>query len=154
MEVVRTKTPKLVIERKFEKRIMVLAGIWEMIVGLLTIFIYAPFYRREGLDLIEDGMPLFEAEAINSVFSSVYMFTVSVGIFFVLLGLVNLFLSRKIKHNEVEKKMPLFLIVIGLASYFVKDFIGAVLLLTAGVMMLAKNKSIIKNKFESGEENE
>ena len=142
------ESKQIIIERKFEKRLTTIAGVWEIIMGLLTIFFYGPYHRRQGLDLIEDGIPLLEAEAINAVFSSLYMFIVILGMFFMILGLINVFLAKKMCHDQVERKIPIFLILIGIVSYFLMDFIGAILLLAAGTFALAKNKSIIKNKNE------
>lgn len=144
----QTNIDKASVGRRFEKRLTAVAGVWEIFVGLITIFFYAPYYRREGLDLIEDGIPLVEAGAINSIFSSLYMFIVILGVFFILLGLINLFFAKKIRHDQAEKKIPIFWMLAGVLFYFMMDFISAILLLTAGVLAFAKNKSIVKNKIE------
>ena len=130
--------------RKFERRLVLIAGIWQVAMGFLTIFVYAPRHRREGLDLIYEAapLPLVEAEAINSLFSSLYMFIVTFGMLFVVLGLINIFLSTKIKDNKVEKKIPLFLLICGVGVYFLMDFISTIMLVSASILMLAKNKSI------------
>lgn len=130
--------------RKFERRLVLIAGVWQVIMGFLTIFVYATHHRRQGLDMIYDAMPLplIEAEAMNSLFGSIYMFIVTFGTLFVVLGVINLILQTKIKDNKVEKKKPLFFLICGIGTYFLMDLLSTILLVSASILMLAKNKSI------------
>jgi hypothetical protein len=142
----------MIMNRKFERRIVFIAGIWQIVMGIMTIFIYAPIYRREGLDMIYSSMPLplVEAEAIGSLFGSIYMFIVMFGLFFILLGIVSIFLTRMILDNSIEKKIPLYFLICGIVCYLLMDIISTILLISASIMMLAKNKSIgILNHRES-----
>jgi|GEM_PF-941069 len=126
--------------RKLEKGLMKVAGGWEILLGILTIFLYAPYYSKQGIAI--DGFSLIEVEAISAVFGSLYLFIVSFGILFLIVGLINIWLSQKLKEHTVLHKIPVFLIVLGLCSYLVMDIVGGFVCLSAGVLALAKNKGI------------
>ncbi|HEX9025319.1 MAG TPA: hypothetical protein VF839_02545, partial [Clostridium sp.] len=58
------------------------------------------------------------------------------------LGLLNLYLSKSLGNNRVEKKIPIWFIVCGIISYFLMDFISCFAFVISGVIAIAKNKSI------------
>lgn len=126
--------------RKLERLLFRTASVWQAISGLLTIFVYANFFRSHGPEVIE--LPIFQLEAIHSLTSSIYIFIVSYGIFFVLAGMFNFYLSYKLQDNRIEVKIPVYLLVVGLAAYLTMDFISGILCIVAGLLALSKNKSI------------
>lgn len=83
-------------------------------------------------------------EAIQSLFGSLYMFSVSFGMLFIALGLINFLVAKNLKDNEVTVKVPIWLFIIGLASYFMMDILSSLMFLSGGILALAKNKSIVK----------
>lgn len=130
--------------RKFEKILLFCASVWQIINGLITIFLYAPAIRRSGIDAIPNNIPLIEANASYSFISSIYMVSVIFGFLFILFAIINLLILKKMSSLKIEKKLPLYLFSIGLVSYFLMDFVSAILLISSGVIMLSKNKSILK----------
>jgi hypothetical protein len=129
---------------------MLAAGIWQVIMGLLTIFAYGPFVSRSigGAESLTEA----EANAVNSFFGSINTLTISFGMIFILPGIANIFLSRRwVLDATTQKRIPIFLIVLGVASYFLMDFIGGTLMLIAGVLMSAKNKAISR-QFDSNDD--
>ncbi len=119
-----------------------IGSIWQIVSGLLTIFVYASFIKNEGLN--SSYNTLAKLEAAQSIFGSLYMFSVSFGMLFVILGVINFILAKTLNDHKVEVKKPIWFILLGFASYFVMDLIGAFMFLTAGILALAKNKSISK----------
>ncbi|WP_299093984.1 hypothetical protein [uncultured Metabacillus sp.] len=128
--------------RKLERRFIRIGAIWQIVSGLLTIFVYASFIKKEGLN--SSYNTIAQLEAAQSVFGSLYMFSVSFGMIFVILGILNLVLAKSLKDDQAEMKKPVWFIILGVASYFVMDILGSILFLSAGVLALAKNKSIAK----------
>ncbi|MCV9888587.1 hypothetical protein [Metabacillus halosaccharovorans] len=128
--------------RKLERKLIIIGSIWQMTTGLLTIFVYASFIKNEGLNASFDT--LAKLEAAQSIFGSLYIFSVSFGMLFVLLGVINFILARGLKDDKAETKKPVWFIVIGLASYFVMDILASLLFLSGGILAFAKNKSIVK----------
>lgn len=128
--------------RKLERRLALIGSVWQVTSGLLTIFLYATYIKGEGLKTSSNSIA--KLEAADSVFGSLYMFSVSFGMIFVILGILNFVLARKLKDDQTEVKKPIWFILLGLASYFVMDILGSILFLSAGILALAKNKSISK----------
>jgi hypothetical protein len=128
--------------RKVERRLVMVGSIWQIVSGLLTIFVYASFIKREGLHSSYNTFA--KLEAAQSIFGSLYMFSVSFGMLFVILGISNFVLAKSLKNDKVEVKKPIWFILLGLASYLVMDLLGALMFLSAGILALAKNKSLSK----------
>ncbi|UGB33190.1 hypothetical protein [Metabacillus sp. B2-18] len=128
--------------RKLERRLILIGAIWQIISGLLTIFLYASYIKSEGLKASYNSVA--KLEALESVFGSLYMFSVTFGMMFVVLGILNIWLSKTLRDDQIEMKKPIWFILLGLASYFVMDILGSIMFLSAGFLALAKNKSISK----------
>ncbi|MFC0270367.1 hypothetical protein ACFFIX_02690 [Metabacillus herbersteinensis] len=128
--------------RKLERRLITIGSIWQMGSGLLTIFFYASLIKKEGLRSTENTFA--KLEATQSIFGSLYMFTVTFGMLFVVMGVVNLYLAKTLKDDEVEYKKPIWFILLGLVTYFLMDIVGSLMFLSSGILALAKNKSISK----------
>lgn len=128
--------------RKLERRLVLIGAIWQIISGLLTIFLYASYIKSEGLKASYNSIA--KLEAVESIFGSLYMFSVTFGMIFVVLGILNLWLSKTLKDDQIEMKKPIWFILLGLASYLVMDILGSIMFLSAGIFALAKNKSILK----------
>jgi hypothetical protein len=130
------------VNRKLERKLIFIGAIWEFITGVVTIFFYASMIKKDGLSVKETSFA--KVEALQSVFGSMYMFAVSFGMLFIALGLINIFVAKGLKDDEVSIKKPIWLFFIGLASYFMMDILGSLMFLSAGILALAKNKSIVK----------
>lgn len=130
------------VNRKLERRLVMVGSIWQIVSGLLTIFVYASYIKNEGLNKSFNTLP--NLEAAQSIFGSLYMFSVAFGMLFVILGIVNYVLAKTLKDDKVEVKKPFWFILLGVASYLVMDLLGALMFLSAGILALAKNKSISK----------
>ncbi|MDQ0227861.1 hypothetical protein [Metabacillus niabensis] len=126
--------------RKLERRLVLIGSIWQIVSGLLTIFVYASFIKNEGMH--SSYNTLAKLEAAQSVFGSLYMFSVSFGMLFVILGILNLVLGKSLKDDKAERRKPIWFILLGLSSYIVMDIIGSFMFLSAGILALAKNKSV------------
>lgn len=128
--------------RRLERKLIFIGAIWEIITGVITIFFYASLIKKQGLGVKETSFA--KIEAVNSIFGSLYMFSVSFGMLFIALGLINLFLAKNLKDHDVTVKVPIWFLFIGLASYFMMDIPSSLMFLSAGILALAKNKSIEK----------
>ncbi|MFF2447107.1 hypothetical protein ACFVSW_08375 [Neobacillus sp. NPDC058068] len=128
--------------RKLERRLLMVGSTWQIVSGLLTIFVYASYIKNEGLN--SSYNTLAKLEAAQSIFGSLYMFSVTFGMLFVILGILNFVLAKTLKDDKAEVKKPIWFILLGFASYLVMDLLGCLLFLSAGILALAKNKSISK----------
>ncbi|QCJ40781.1 hypothetical protein FAY30_02030 [Bacillus sp. S3] len=128
--------------RKLERRLIMVGSTWQIVSGLVTIFVYASYIKNEGLN--SSYNTLAKLEAVQSIFGSLYMFSVSFGMLFVILGIVNFVLAKTLKDDKAEVKKPIWFILLGFSSYLMMDLLGALMFLSAGIVALAKNKSISK----------
>ncbi|SDM51847.1 hypothetical protein SAMN04488137_0539 [Fictibacillus solisalsi] len=133
--------------RKLERKLVVIGASWQILSGLLTIFAYGSYIKSKGSSIHDTSFA--QMKAIQSLFGSLYSFTVTFGMLFVILGIVNLYLVRSLKDDKVEVKRSVWFLVLGVSSYFLMDFIGAVLFLSAGILALAKNKTISRLNLSS-----
>lgn len=124
--------------RKFERVAVFIVGIWQIIVGFITIYLYANRYKQSSLTEME--FSIVQEKAIQSFESNLYIFTVSLGLLYVLMGVINIYLSRKIIDQSVQRKIPFILIIMGIVSYLLMDIVSGILCLSAGVLALSKNK--------------
>ncbi|MEM5009856.1 hypothetical protein WKH57_03930 [Niallia taxi] len=130
--------------RRLERNLVIIAGIWQIIDGLLTILVYGTLKKIEGANLIENTSFAY-MKAMESVVGSIYIFIGIFGSILIGLGLFNLVCVKKyIKDDQVHVKVAIWLLVCGVMSYFIMDIISVVLYMSAGMIMLAKNKSIKK----------
>lgn len=130
--------------RRLERNLVIIAGIWQIIDGLLTILVYGTLKKIEGAYLIENTSFAY-MKAMESVVGSIYIFIGIFGSILIGLGLFNLVCAKKyIKDDQVHVKVAIWLLVCGVMSYFIMDIISVVLYMSAGMIMLAKNKSIKK----------
>lgn len=128
--------------RKLERRLVLIGAIWEIFTGAVTMLFYASAIKKQGLSVRETSFG--KMEAIQSLFGSMYMFAVTFGMIFITLGFINLYLMNKLDEQKIEVKLPVWFIFVGLVSYLLMDIPGAVLYLSAGILALAKNKSMRK----------
>ncbi|WP_026566764.1 hypothetical protein [Bacillus sp. UNC41MFS5] len=128
--------------RKLERKLVMVGSIWQIVSGLLTIFVYASYIKNEGLN--SSYNTIARLEAAQSIFGSLYMFSVSFGMLFVIMGILNFVLAKTLKDDKAEVKKPIWFILLGFGSYLVMDLLGALMFLSAGILALAKNKSISK----------
>jgi len=122
--------------RRFERVLIYIASIWQIITGSITAFIY--LFNIESM---------VGASPQNSMFG---MFIFIYGMYYVSIGIINIILVRKyIKENTIQKKIPVFLIILSVIFLILGDYISLTLLILAAVIGLAKNKTIEHGQMES-----
>lgn len=129
------------ITRKFERRLVYALGIWQIIDGLITILFYGVYQQSQMTNNI--NVSFNQLYALESTFGSIFNFINLFGLFLIGLGLINVVIAKNyIKDTTVNYKVGFWLLVIGFFSYFIMDILSVILSLGAGVIYLAKNKSI------------
>ena len=131
-----------VLNRKLERNMILIGSIWQLLSGLATIFIYATYIKTKGVGLVDISQ--VDITSIQLLLDNVYIVTTTIGFLFMAMGLVNLYIYKKTKNNVVEKGNGIWLSVCSVISYFFMDIISAILFMVSGVIMLSKNKAILK----------
>lgn len=126
---------------KMEKTLVYIASGWQLLDGLITIFIYAPYIKQKGLNAA--GLTFVEKEGLNSLLGSIYSVASIYGILLILLGFITIYITRSyLKEGIVPGKVPFWFLICGIFSYFTMDIISLILYMGAGIIILAKNRSL------------
>lgn|SRR5699024_7134814 len=129
------------INRKFERRIVYILGVWQIMDGLITILFYG-IYQQNNL-ITNSGIPSEQIYASEDILSSMFIFITVFGLLLIGFGLINLVIAKNyIKDTIINNKIGIWLLILGVTSYFIMDILSVVLSISAGVIYLAKNKSI------------
>ncbi|WP_430610132.1 hypothetical protein [Enterococcus sp. DIV0876] len=127
--------------RKNERYLVLIMGMWQIIDGLITIVFYG---LGNQLNLFGfNSSNLTYLKQLDANYGNIFLFVSSFGVILIGLGIVNVLLSKKyIKDDQIHLKMGIYMMIQGVLSYFILDFISLILGMTAGVLLIAKNKSI------------
>ncbi|MBE6183507.1 hypothetical protein [Heyndrickxia ginsengihumi] len=125
--------------RRLERGLIYCTGIWQIVDGLLTIFLYGLYIKKQGSKAA--GLNIPEMHAMQSLFGSIFNFVVIFGFFLIIIGLVNLYLGKYLlKDGVILWRTPIWFLSCGIISYFMMDVVSLFLLMSSGVITLAKNK--------------
>lgn len=130
----------LFMNRRIERIFAYIGCSWQIISGVITIFIYSTWIKKQGFEVA--GSSQLNISASQSIIDSIYTFSTTLGILFLGLGLLNLYLSRSLRNDRVEKRIPIWFVVCGVISYFLMDFLSCFAFIVSGVIAMARNKSI------------
>lgn len=129
--------------RSFERNIIYVASGWQIVTGFITMFFYATYIKKQGVEASLGNLQFAERKGMESLFDSLFTYTVTYGLFFILIGILNILFAKKILKDEtIQYKLPLYWIGLAVICYFLSDFISVALLMTGAVIVLAKNKPI------------
>lgn len=126
--------------RNIERRIAYVGGAWQVISGVITIFMYSTWIKKQGFSVVGDSQ--LNISASQSMIDSIYTFSTTLGILFLGLGLLNLYLSKSMRNDRIEKKIPVWFVLCGIMSYFLMDFLSCFTFIVSGVIAMARNKAI------------
>ncbi|MCR6094966.1 hypothetical protein HXA31_13995 [Salipaludibacillus agaradhaerens] len=127
--------------RGLERKLLIIGAAWNMITALLTIFNYYSWFNREGaqrLETVDLNTAIAGSQMVNNILQIILIF----GIFMLIGALITFLVAVKIRDNEIQKKVVIwigFWVVVQLLSM---DLIGVSIYLVAFVVYLAKNKAI------------
>lgn len=128
--------------RKAERRMAQVMGVWQIIDGLITILYFglyklAPLSGKMGAQAID--------QANQTVNSSMFTLTCTFGSLLIGLGILNLVMAKRyLKDSRYAKKFGFFFLAQGLFSYFILDIPSMVLGVACGVVYFAKSKAMKK----------
>ncbi|OCA87647.1 hypothetical protein A8F94_07255 [Bacillus sp. FJAT-27225] len=128
-------------DRSFERKIIYIASGWQIVTGMITMFFYSMYVKQQGANLEHLQIP--EQMGVQSLFDSMFTYTVTYGLFFVIIGVLNvIFAKRILKDDTLQHKLPLYWILLAIVCYFLSDYISLAFLMMGAVIALAKNKPI------------
>ncbi|KGA98496.1 hypothetical protein AJ85_07540 [Alkalihalobacillus alcalophilus ATCC 27647 = CGMCC 1.3604] len=134
------------IKRGLERKILIIGSAWNLITSLLTIFSYYSWFDQEGAKRLENqdwNTMIAGSQMVNNVLQVILMF----GIFMLVGAIVTFLIAVKLKDNEIQYGVIVWIAIWGLIQLVSMDILGFILFLIAFVIYLAKNRAVrlIKN---------
>lgn len=131
----------LKMSRGLERKLLIIGSFWNLVTSLLTIFSYYNWFDREGSLSLENSdlnTMIAGSQMVNNVLQVILLF----GIFMLVGAIINFLIAVKIKDNEIQNKVLVWIGIWGLVQLASMDIIGFLIFLIAFVIYLAKNKAI------------
>lgn len=133
------------INRKFERRMVLVASSWQVISGVITSFIYAPTISNNSTYLEE--LSEFDVVSAQILLKNVYIVSFTIGLFFIVFGFVNFFISTRMKDDQIDKKISVWFLIYSVICFFMMDIFSMIIFFVTAIIMFSKNK-VIKQKYK------
>ncbi|WP_088105650.1 hypothetical protein [Halalkalibacter urbisdiaboli] len=134
--------------RGIERILLISGSLWNLVTSLLTIFSYYSWFNIEGAKRLESAdlnTMIAGSQMVNNILQIILIF----GLFMFVGAIVNFLIAVKMKDNEIQYKVLIWIGVWGIVQLFSMDLIGFAIFLVAFVIYLAKNKAIRLAKAQS-----
>ncbi|WP_096189022.1 hypothetical protein [Evansella halocellulosilytica] len=127
--------------RGLERKLLITGSLWNLITALLTMFSYYTWFKREGaqrLELVDQSTALAGSQMVNNILDVILLF----GIFMLVGAIVNFIIAIKMKDNQIQNKVIIWIGIWGAVQLLSMDLIGFAIFSIAFVIYLAKNKAV------------
>lgn len=131
-------------ERKAERRTIVVVSVWHFINALLTIFVFGLWFKNNGDFTVNELYPEL-AGGSSSFVDILYTVMSTYGIAILLIGIANIHCLRYLRDDTINRKWQLWMVVMCLVSLFSMDVISTFLYMIVFVTYISKNKAIRLN---------
>lgn len=135
-----------ILKQTKEKNILLAAAIWQIANGIFTAFIYS--FSIRATTLSQTGLSPVEMASAEYLANNFFTLSFTIGILFIVMGIVNIIIRKNLKGNVTDKKIILWFVFGIFLSMFLMDIISILLLIVLVVLLLAKNKAIHKTRIE------
>lgn len=128
--------------RKMEKILVRIGAIWNIFTGSMTLFYYRSWLEQNVLiEQITDDASLFIERFYHQ---HIQTFVMVYGMIFILIGVIHFYLSNQFDKQKhvTSHKIPIWLFMWSLISFFTVDVIGVLLYLPAAGVYLLKTRAI------------
>ena len=124
-----------------ERNLLRGGAIWNLINGTVTILGYATWIKTPGIGALSSGMSA-DINFDGSLIDSVYTIAVGYGILQLIIGVFNLIIVRRMRNNQIQKRVVLWLGGLLLFSVATLDVIGIIIYSVLFVIYQSRNKAI------------
>ena len=128
-------------KRTLERNLLRGGAIWNLINGMVTILGYATWIKTSGIGALSSGMSA-DINFDGSLIDSVYTIAVGYGILQLIIGVFNLIIVRRMRNNQIQKRVVLWLGGLLLFSVATLDVIGIIIYSVLFVIYQSRNKAI------------
>lgn len=130
----------ITINRKIERRMILVASSWQIISGAITSFIYAPTVSNNP-DYLKK-LSEFELVSTQILLKNIYIVSFTIGLFFISFGVLNFLIQKRIKDNQINNKIPIWFLIYAVICFFVMDIFSMIIFFLTAIIMFSKNRAI------------
>lgn len=125
--------------RRVEKGLLIAACGWNVLVASMTLFMYSPWFRKQGYATLEAADEISSMSLVNQVLSAVNLYAFAV----LLVGVVSfLFAMLAVRPGTVSKAVIGWLVFALIFSLSTGDWIALALYSVTLAVYMARNKAI------------
>ncbi len=128
-------------KRTLERNLLRGGAIWNLINGMVTILGYATWIKTSGIGALSSGMSS-DINFDGSLIDSVYTIAVGYGILQLIIGVFNIIIVRRMRNNQIQKRVVVWLGGLLLFSISTLDVIGIIIYSVLFVIYQSRNKAI------------
>lgn len=128
-------------KRTLERNLLRGGAIWNLINGMVTILGYATWIKTSGIGALSSGMSS-DINFDGSLIDSVYTIAVGYGILQLIIGVFNIIIVRRLRNNQIQKRVVVWLGGLLLFSISTMDIIGIIIYSVLFVIYQSRNKAI------------
>ncbi len=128
-------------KRTLERNLLRGGAIWNLINGMVTILGYATWIKTSGIGALSSGLSS-DINFDGSLIDSVYTIAVGYGILQLIIGVFNLIIVRRLRNNQIQKRVVVWLGGLLLFSVATLDVIGIIIYSVLFVIYQSRNKAI------------
>jgi hypothetical protein len=128
-------------KRTLERNLLRGGAIWNLINGMVTILGYATWIKTSGIGALSSGMSS-DINFDGSLIDSVYTIAVGYGILQLIIGVFNIIVVRRLRNNQIQKRVVVWLGGLLLFSISTLDVIGIIIYSVLFVIYQSRNKAI------------
>ncbi|WP_319995252.1 hypothetical protein [Trichococcus shcherbakoviae] len=128
-------------KRTLERNLLRGGAIWNLINGMVTILGYATWIKTSGIGALSSGMSS-DINFDGSLIDSVYTIAVGYGILQLIIGVFNIIIVRRLRNNQIQKRVVVWLVGLLLFSISTMDVIGIIIYSVLFVIYQSRNKAI------------
>jgi hypothetical protein len=128
-------------KRTLERNLLRGGAIWNLINGVVTILGYATWIKTSGIGALSSGMSS-DINFDGSLIDSVYTIAVGYGILQLIIGVFNIIIVRRMRNNQIQKRVVVWLGGLLLFSISTLDVIGIIIYSVLFVIYQSRNKAI------------
>lgn len=119
---------------------MYCGAVWNIFTASCTIVGYSSWFKKSGIVALEKNRQLtyLNSTMVDSITKVIMIF----GLFMLTIGIINLFVAKSLKGNQIDRKVMIWLWIMFGIQLFSFDLLGLVFYLVASVLYCSKNKAI------------
>ncbi|WP_018931761.1 DUF4064 domain-containing protein [Gracilibacillus lacisalsi] len=128
-------------KRGLERKLLITGAIWNLITALLTIFSYNSWFNRQGEQQLKNAdmeTMIAGSQMVNNISSIIFIF----GLFTLIGALISFFVAVKLRDNEIQKKVMIWVGIWTVIQLLSMDILGFLVYMIAFIIYVAKNKAI------------